>query len=188
MYKALISLFFIANCHAAFYMDYKLNYQTETDGGDAGAFSYTRMMNSVFFAASMDRDKRFYIGQSAIFWNKTQQQGEDSDDEFTMNLLELGPRIHYYFTQNRTWYTSLVYNFYVNGTSQTAGVEGDVSGTSYLASLGYHYKFTRTIGIGASLNYHSVTLDERKVDSTSNDVSETFSAIVPMLEIAFRFR
>ena len=64
-----------------------------TDGGDAGAFSYTRMMNSLYFAASMDRDKRLFIGQSVIFWNKTQKQGDDAAAETTLDLLELGPRV-----------------------------------------------------------------------------------------------
>tara|TARA_Y100000780_G_scaffold232596_1_gene269159 strand:- start:316300 stop:316839 length:540 start_codon:yes stop_codon:yes gene_type:complete len=178
----------MANANASFYMDYKLNYQSETDAGDATAFNYTRMMNSLYFAASMDRNKRLYIGQSVIFWNKTQKQGDDSADETTLDLLELGPRLHFYLTQNRTWYASAVYNFSAKGTSKVSGVEGDVDGSGYMATLGYHYKFSKTIGIGGSLNYHSVTVDERKVDSSSSDVSETYTAIIPMLEIAFRFR
>ncbi len=168
-------------------MDYKLNYQTETDGGDQ-SFKYNRMMNSLYLAASMDRDKQFFIGQSIVSWNKTQQQGEDSSDEFSMSLLELGPRLHYYFSQERTWYASFTYNFYSKGKSKLSGVSGDISGSGYIGSLGYHYDLSRTIGIGGSLNYHSVSIGERKVDSTTSDVSETYTAIVPMLEMAFRFR
>ncbi len=188
MYKLLLVFLLMAKAQASFYMDYKLNYQSETDGGDAGAFSYTRMMNSLYFAASMDRDKRLFIGQSVIFWNKTQKQGDDAAAETTLDLLELGPRVHYYLNQNRTWYTGLVYNFSVKGTSKVSEVESDVDGSGYMATLGYHYKFSKTVGIGASLNYHSITIDERKLDSTSNDVSETYTAIIPMLEVAFRFR
>lgn len=184
----LLFIFIAAQAHGSFYMDYKLNYQTETDGGDAGAFTYNRMMNALFLAASLDRDRQFFIGQNFLFWNKTYQQGEDSSDEFTLNLLELGPRLHYYFTQERTWYVSVTYNFYAKGTSAVASEEADVSGTSLMGSLGYHYELTRSIGIGGSLNYHSATLTERKVDSTANEVSETFTSIVPMLEIAFRFK
>lgn len=180
-------LFTSSLAQASFYMDYKLNYQTETDKGDQ-SFNSNRIMHSLYLAASMDRDKQFFIGQSIISWNKSQQQGEDSSNEFTMNLLELGPRLHYYFTQARTWYTSFTYNFYSKGKSKLAGTDGDVRGSGYVASLGYHYDLSRTIGIGASLNYHSVSIDERKVGSTTSDVSETYTATVPMLEIAFRFR
>lgn len=167
---------------------YNLNYQTESDGGDAPAFTYNKTMHNLFLGASLDVKKQFYLGQNILSWTRTAQQGNDSATQTTMSLLELGPRLLYYFNDLRRWYLSLVYNFSVKGTSTINEEEGKIEGTSYIAALGYHYKVTKQIGIGGSLNYHVLTITARKIDSTDLEPSESYTAIIPMLEIAIRFK
>src|SRR5690606_12602659 len=113
---------------------------------------------------------------------------EDSDQQVTLNLLELGPRLHYYFSPERNWFISATYNFQSKGTGLLNGETATITGTGSIGSLGYHYKVTKALGIGASISYHSVVITSRKVDDTDSEVTETYNSIVPMLEFAWRFR
>ena len=184
LFVSLISISQVAS--AAFYMQYSLNYESDTDSGEAQEFSYNKMNNSIFFGATLDNTKTFIIGQNLTSWNKTQKKGS-SDTESSLNLTEFGPKVLYYFTKYRTWFASVTYNFYVKGTIDTSGTEVEASGTSIAASLGYHYKITTRLALGASLRYHQTTIANQVEDSTSSDVSKTYTSIYPMFELSVRY-
>ena len=165
---------------------YSFNMHTETDGGDAEAFSLAKTNHHIFIGLSVDRKEKFYIGQNINSWTKTQTKGE-GDDEKTITLLELGPKFLYYFTKERVFYISAVWNFYAKGTSEESGGSSDVDGTSTLISLGYHYRLGDTFMLGASLNSHSVSITSKITDSEQEEVTDTYQSTFPMLELLFRF-
>ncbi len=103
-------------------------------------------------------------------------------------MLELGPRLIFFFHEEKTFYVSANYNFYAKGTRMLNGVDQVVDGTSIFLNAGYDFKISRSISVGVALNYHSLTLTKAEVGSTSTTISNSYVSIYPTLEISFRFR
>ncbi len=118
-----------------------------------------------FLGASVGSGKKLILGTSFAQSTKAQTKGT-SDTVTTITLLELGPRFHWYFSQERMWYISFTYNFSAKGTADVAGNSNAVQGTSIMASFGYHLKVSKKFAMGASLNYHSTTITSSILDST----------------------
>lgn len=173
-------------CYGSFFASYSLNYNSETDGGDAEVFNFSKMNNSLSFGASLDSAKKFIIAQNITSHTKSQKKGI-TDQEMSFTLLELGPQFLWYFTQERRWYISYTYNFLASGSSQISGTKYDVEGSSTMASLGYHLKVNKTFAMGASVKYHNITITSRSSGTTKTEVTDTFNSIYPMLEAVLRF-
>lgn len=186
LYFFIILFSFSQYASAAFFMQYSLNYESDTDSGDAQEFSYSKMNNTIFVAATLDMAKQFSIGQSFTSWTKTQSKGS-GDTETSLTLMEFGPKFFYYFTQNKTWFSSLTYNFYVSGTGKISGSDVDVSGSSLVGAVGYHYRISKLLAMGGSLNYHQTTITNTIDGSTTNTVSNVYTSIYPMLELTIRY-
>lgn len=188
MFKYFLLFIFLIpiSSHAAFFMQYSLNYESDTDSGDAQEFTYSKMNNTIYLASTLDEGKKFSIGQSFTSWTKTQSKGS-GDTETSLTLLEFGPKLFFYFTKERSWFTSITYNFYVSGSGKISGSEVELSGTSILGSIGYHYKINKVLALGASLNYHQTTITDQISNSTTTTVSNVYTSIYPMIEFAIRY-
>jgi hypothetical protein len=107
-----------------------------------------------------------------------------------LNTTEYGPRINYYMNSDKTFFIMLAYNFLSADRNLASGnsTNGDnkLSGTAYLAGLGYEFKVNSNLYIGTSLIYHSTTLDNEK-DLTGNKELK-YSSINPAINFCFRFR
>lgn len=53
---------------------------------------------------------------------------------------------------------------------------------------GYRFRLSRLFALGASIHYHSLSLDEEKIGSTENNVSDSITHFMPMLEISILTR
>lgn len=133
---------------------------------------YTKKEGHLFIAMPVAVKEQLYLGPNFIF---TDNQSTDGGTGTT----EIGPRINYYFNQDKTFLLMLAWNPYVK--LDNAGE--NVSAWSYLAGLGYEMKVNTNFFIGASLVYHSTT----QTDDTTNVKTET-STIRPMINFSFRFR
>lgn len=168
-------------------ISYALDYHSQTDGGDAEEFSMARTNHHIFMGTTLDRREKLFAGLNINSWNKAQKKGE-SDEEKTINMLEMGAKFLYYMTKERRFFVSYVYNLSVKGKSEEAGVSSDTDGTSSLISFGYHLKLGNpSFLLGASLNIHSLTITSRVADSTESEVSDTYASTFPMLEFIGRF-
>ena len=179
-------IFFSLSSQAGLFLNYSLNYHSDTDGGDAEAFSLSRINNNLFLGATLDSAKKFMLGTNFSSWNKSQSKG-DGDTEKTISQLEIGPRLHCYLSQNRAWFVTLTYNFYSKGTGTVSGADATFDGTGLMSSLGYHLKTSKSFAMGASLNYHSTTISSRIINSAESEVTDTYVSIYPMLEMVLRY-
>jgi hypothetical protein len=146
------------------------------------------MDNRVFLGASLDSGGHVFFGQSLLMMSRTIKGSSDGDpDEIT--TMELGPRFTFFFDDAGTWKLSLAWHPYAKGERKRAGETEDISGSAYLASFGFQARFGRSFYLGASINYHSLSIT--KSTDTSNveeEVSHSYTTIIPMIDFAFRFR
>ena len=188
--KALIAILLISlslfssTANASFMMQYSFLYFSDSD--DVEEFSYSKMNNMIFVGASIDRSQQIFLGQSIQMWSKSHEV--DGGDVSEISITELGPRIIYFLDQARRWGFSATYNPYCIGTRTVAGQEETISGSSYMASMGYQLYVTKTFQMGASINYYGVSISEKSISNTETDVSESYSGIIPMLEFAMKFK
>ncbi|MBL6990084.1 MAG: hypothetical protein ISR65_09915 [Bacteriovoracaceae bacterium] len=186
----LLSLFCLIvlsfNAYGGIYFQYQINYTSDTDDNTTETFAYSKMNNTVFIGAAFDKDGKFLIGQNVTIWNKSQQKGA-SDTADTISLMELGPRLQWFINAERNFYLAAVWNPYVSGTRVLGGTSETVTGSSMLFSFGYHLPLSKMFFVGGSLNYHMVSITEATVGTTTTTVADSYTSIVPMLEMSIRF-
>lgn len=131
---------------------------------------YTRKEGHLFIAMPVAVKEQLYLGPNFIV---TDNQSNDGG----VGTTEIGPRINYYFNQDKTFLVALAWHPYVkfDGSSD--------SGHSYIAGLGYEMKVNTNFFIGASIVYHSITQSN---ETTNVDI--TTSTVRPMINFSFRFR
>lgn len=69
-----------------------------------------------------------------------------------------------------------------------AGTSRDLQGPSFGGSIGYRFKVSRSVGLGASLHYSSVAFSEEKIGNDEQDVSDKLTFMMPMIELSMLFR
>ena len=169
---------------AAFLGQYQLLYFTRED--DVDQFTYNRMDNRIVLAASVDRSGKFFIGFNYHIWNKA-NKADASSNEDELSMTEFGATFTYFWDENRIWKTSFSYNLKASGERTTSGTTEDVDGSSMLFSIGFQVPITRKFSLGLSMNYHALTISESVTGTTSSEVSESYTTIYPMADVAFKF-
>ncbi len=184
----IMALFFltIKDATASIYSQYSLGYDSEKASLSSSNSSYSRMQNILFFGANVDTKKKLIFGWNFYLWSRSQVSGTAGTTD-KVALTELGPRITYFFNDERNFYLSTAIHPYVKGTV-TGTTSEKVSGSGYFASVGYQLKCSRSIYFGASLNYQSTSLDKSTVGTTESTVSYKYTFIYPLIEISMRFR
>jgi hypothetical protein len=182
----IFTLLFFASAasRAAFLIDVSTNYHSDED--DVTTFTYSRFDYRGFLAASLDSKQKFYFGQNVSQFGRDFKNGSTTGK---YSVLELGPRFQYYFSGERTFYMSAAWNPYVKGSRTVGTTEEDISGSSYFINLGWQLKIGRSFSLGASINYHAISITkETDTNNVETDVTDSYTTIYPMLEFSFRFR
>lgn len=177
---------FSTKVFANIYTQYSLGYNSDSSTLSSSTFSYTRMQNMLYIGAGVGTLQKWILGWNFYMWNRDNKAGSAGTTE-KVALMELGPRVTYFFNLERNFYLSAAYHPYVTGTI-TGTQSEDVSGSGYLASMGYHHKASRTVYFGASINYQSTALATSTVASTETKVSYKYNLIYPFIELSIRFR
>lgn len=168
---------------AAFTLQWSTIYVNDED--DSSNFSYNKMNNSVFLAASFDKSQKFYFGQHLLSFSREFQSGSET---VSISTTELGPKFLYYFSQAKTVFVSGSWNPYTKGDRTSSSATEEISGSSIITSLGYHIKLSKKFLLGASVNYHALSISKVTEGSSETDVSQSYTSIYPMIELAFHFK
>ncbi len=168
---------------ASFLIDWQLGYgahgETKTDLG------FQDLTNHFFLGAALGKKEQLYFGQNITSQSKTY----DSSSQTDISTLELGPRLHWFFNEEKTLLLILAWNPYAKGSRISAGgTATDVSGSSLLVGLGYELKISKMFYLGASINYHSLSISKSEVNNVSTEESSKYTSITPMLNFSLRFR
>lgn len=189
MRKLIISVIlfwiFTVRTFAAFQVDMGFNYFSDED--DVTTFSYSKLDYRGFFGASLDSKEKIVFG---INFSQFGRDFQNSGVTGKYSVMEIGPKFQFYFTGEKATFLSLAWNPYALGSKTVASTETDISGSSYTASLGYQLKISRSFCIGASLNYHAISIS-KETNTTTNvetEVTNSYTAIYPMIELSLRFR
>jgi hypothetical protein len=110
------------------------------------------------------------------------------DNTYQSVQLELGPRIVFFLNQGKNFLLSAGWNPYVKGTRNVSGTSADIAGTSYLVSLGFQVKITKKLFLGGSVNYHAIAITTETVDNTESTVTNSYTSLMPMIELSVRFK
>lgn len=141
----------------------------------------------LYVAASFNQSNRVYFGQNVMMVNREMKStgGGQAD---TISLMELGPKLLIFFNESNTFGIALGWNPYAKGSRTRSGATEDVSGSSMVGAIVIQAKITKKFYVGASLNYHSVTIAEATdTDNTTTEVSHSYTTIYPMFDLSFRF-
>jgi hypothetical protein len=181
----IIFLFLLTSlpAQASFLFDYGLNYSSEKDDTSGGDYEKSRTFHKLFLGASVNQAKTLYFGWNINSWSSSIKQGTAAEN--TYSLLEMGPRVSWFLNENRNWYLTFEWNPYAKGKREKASQSRDISGMSYGAGLGYRFRLSKQVGLGAGIHYHSVSISEEKIGSTESDVSDKVNLLMPMIELSF---
>ncbi|HXH32402.1 MAG TPA: hypothetical protein VNJ01_16495 [Bacteriovoracaceae bacterium] len=174
------------NSYASFLFNYGLNYTSEKDSSSTGEYDTSRTFHNLFLGASVNGKKTLFFGWNINSWASSLQQGSAPENSYSMT--EMGPKIHWFISDNYNVYLSAEWNPYAKGTRDKVGTSRDISGSSIGVGAGYRFKLSRLVGLGAGLHYHSLSIKEEKVGSTEQDVSDGVTNIMPMLELSILTR
>ena len=186
MIKSLIVSFLILISSAVmadFKIDINTGFNSYEDGGTK--FTFADTTNHIYIGASLGSKGQFYIGQNITILSHDFKTTTSTK----VSTLELGPRMTYYFNNDRTIFVTAAWNPYAKGKRTTlAGLNEEISGYGLLAGLGYELKLSRNFYMGASLMYHALNVSKAEVNNTSTEVSETYTSLTPMINLGLRFR
>jgi hypothetical protein len=169
---------------ATFQFSYGLNYESDKDTAAAESSEYARTYHKIFLGASINGAKTLFLGQNINSWSRELKQGTNTTTA-EYSLLELGPKLLWYLSEQRASYISLEWNPYVVGDRKIAGIQSEVRGDSLGIGFGYRFKLSKNFGIGGSLNYTKVNIKKETVSQTESDKADGLTMIVPMLEFAY---
>lgn len=151
------------------------------------SFTFNHLTSVSFLAATLGKNDSFLLGQSVIYWNHTHQ---DSAGQSKIGILELGPRFAFYFNEANNFLISAAFHPYAKGTRvDTVNKQlQQVSGWSYFLSFAAQAKVTKHFYLGASLNYHGLSINSVTVGAATSTTSSSYTTIFPLLEMSFRFK
>lgn len=161
-------------------LQYGLNYSSETDTTEDDDYEKTRMFHKVFLGASVNGRKTLFFGWNINSWSSSLTK---VDDEETYSMLEMGPRLTYFFTEECKAYVTAEWNPYAKGDREKTTEASEVTGSSIGFGVGYRFKLSRLVGLGAAIHYHSLGLKEEKIDSTEETITDKITNVMPMLEL-----
>lgn len=162
-------------------IQYDLNYSSQEASATSSKYDQNRTFHKGFMGASVNANKSFYLGWNINSWSSSHSVGT-GEDSYT--ILEMGPRLQWFLDDNYNWYLSGEWNPYARGDRVVSTISSKVSGSSIGIGAGYRFKLSRFIGIGASIHYHSLSIDEEKIGSNETNVSDSVTNLMPMLEIS----
>lgn len=161
-------------------LQYGLNYSSEKDDTADDNYEKTRTFHKVFLGASVNGRKTLFFGWNINSWSSALTK---VSDEETYSILEMGPRLTYFFTEENKTYITVEWNPYAKGDRDKTGTAAEVTGSSTGFGVGYRFKLSRMMGLGAAIHYHTLSLKEEKIGSTENTITDKITNVMPMLEL-----
>ena len=152
---------------------------------DKDELNFSRMMNAFYLGASVGRKTRFMIGPSYTMWNQSHKNSSGS--ESTMTMTEFGATLMIYLNRARNWKFSATYCMSVNGERKLAATEETLKGNAMRFGFGYHAPITDTFALGLNLGYQITNLTSSITNNTETKISQSYTQILPMLELAWRY-
>lgn len=182
---ALALTFCTTLAQAAVYAHYSFFYYSDNDNDQN--FKYNSMRNSFMLGAELSKDSNMILGWNALIWNRDYTASSNSE-KVPVSMTELGPRLIYFWGDERVFYNSLTWNPYAKGNRTIAGVKEDISGYSILASAGFAFKITKVFRGGFALNYHTLKISEKTIETTTTKVTQSYNTIYPSIEFSYLFK
>lgn len=180
----LVLLLCPALSHASFLINYGLNYSSEKDTTtNSQDYDKKRTFHKIFLGASVNGRKTLYFGWNVNSWSSSLKAGTAAESKYSS--LEMGPAVLWYLNDNFNWYLTAVWSPYAKGTRNKGGTSRDFNGSNTGFGLGYRFKLSGAVGLGASIQYQTLSLKEEKVGSASSNVSDKVTHLMPMLELSF---
>lgn len=150
--------------------DFLLNTSVFYNSIENDGSTYTQKEGHVFIGMPVAVKEQLYLGLSYV---ATDNQANDGGYGTT----EIGPRINYYFNQDKTLLLLLAFHPYLKESI------GGREGSSFLAGIGYEMKVNTNFFVGASIVHHATNL----TDNVTNVKSKS-STTRPMLNFSLRFK
>lgn len=183
MHKFLFILLFLPlTAKASFLFQYGLNYSSQADASEDSENEFSRTFHKVYLAAAINGAKTFYLGWNINNWSSSLKQGDGVEDNYS--ILEMGPRIQWFLNDSYNLYFAAEWNPYARGDREKAGTSSEITASSTAFGIGYRFRISRIIGLGASIHYHSYSMSEEKVGNTETSSSDSLKNIMPMLEFS----
>jgi len=170
---------------ATFMFQYGLNYSQSSDNTSGDDHDFSRMFNKIFLGASINGAQTLIFGWNINSWSSTLTK-DAAEDEYS--ILEMGPRLLWFMNEGKNFYVSAEWNPYAKGSRTKSSIDSDVSGSSLGFGAGYRFRLSRLIGLGASINYHTLTLSTETIGSTESTTTDKIGNIMPMLELTLLTR
>lgn len=170
---------------AAVYTQYSFFYYSDNDNDQN--FKYSTMRNSLMLGAELSKDSNMILGWNAMMWNRN-YTADSSSEKVPVSMTELGPKIIYFWGDERVFYNSLTWNPYAKGNRTVSGVKEDISGYSILANAGFAFKITKVFRGGFAINYHTLKISEKTVGTTTTKLSQSYNTIYPSVEFSYLFK
>ena len=185
--KLLFLLFFILLTprlsEAGLVLQYSGGYTTYSN--DFDELNFSRMLNAFYLGASVGRKTQFMIGPSYTMWNQSHTNSDG--DESLMSMTEFGATLLIYLTKAQTWKVTATYCMSVNGSRKVGETEEILKGSAMRFGFGYHAPITETFALGLNLGYQITTLTSSIVENEETEISQKYSQMLPMLELAWRY-
>lgn len=186
MRAILLFLFLLPlSAQARLIINYDLNYSSEESDSKTAKGEKSRVFHKVFVGGSLNDRKTFFFGWNINSWTS---EGKTGNSETEYSMLEMGPKLLWFVNDNYNLYVSAEWNPYARGDRKVGTQSEDISGSSYGAGIGYRFRLSRFIGLGAGIHYQTTKIDEAKVGSNERNVSDSVSHVMPMLQLSAMFK
>lgn len=185
--RAILFLFllFPLTSHARLIINYDLNYASEESDSNSVKNEKSRIYHKIFIGGSLNDRKTFFFGWNINSWSS---EGKAGNAETEYSMLEMGPKLFWFLNENYNWYICGEWNPYAKGDRKLGATNEDISGSSFGGGIGYRFRISRFIGLGAGIHYQTTKIDEAKVGSNENDVSDSVNHVMPMLTLSAMFK
>lgn len=164
---------------AKFMLQYGLHYSSDTEKTEDDDVKTSKTFHKLFLGGSVNQRKTLFFG-----WNINSWSNDKGVDDGNYSMTEMGPRLTYYFSENYNFFATAEWNPYAKGDREPE----EVSGSSLGVGIGYRFKLSRSLGFGAGIYYHSLSLKEAKEGNTEENISDSKTSLMPMLELTFMTR
>jgi hypothetical protein len=177
-------IFLSPSANARFGAFYSLNISNHNEAIGGQESDFNRTFHTLFLAGTVNGKESIFLGWNINSWSST---GERNSDKSQLSVLEMGPRLIWFNSDQYNYYFSLEWNPYVRGTRTSSAENVEIKGNSFSAGIGYRFEISRSFGLGAGLYYHSLRVGEEIDGETHRTVSDTINMLMPKLEISMIF-
>ncbi|MBK26264.1 MAG: hypothetical protein CME70_19855 [Halobacteriovorax sp.] len=176
----------LAPCYGAWTIHFSNNFSTE--GDDVDNFDYGKMDNAVFIGASLTDGGKLYVGWTYMMLSRNYKSDAVTNKD-EISTTQMGPKFLWYLNDGKNIFLSANWLPFAKGERKRGGNSEDIDGSGLHFALGYQMKINRKFYVGASFNYHSLSVSE-VVDSGNNltEPSQSYTSMIPMIDLSFHFK